>query len=71
RENGMLAELMMGVGDEALRLAISQLSINDIQQLAQAGWLCFAPRFTANFLQDLLTRPHDAVDVLLGLSGPH
>ncbi|WP_019864094.1 STAS-like domain-containing protein [Methylovulum miyakonense] len=71
RENGMLAELMMGIGDEALRLAISQLSINDIQQLAQAGWLCFAPRFTANFLQDLLTRPHDVVDVLLGLSGPH
>lgn len=71
RENGVLAELMMGIGDEALRLAISQLSINDIQQLAQAEWLCFAPRFTANFLQDLLTRPHDAVDVLLGLSGPH
>jgi hypothetical protein len=71
RENAMLAELMMGIGDEALRVVISQLSINDIQQLAQAGWLCFAPRFTANFLQDLLTRPHDMVDVLLGLGGPH
>ncbi|TAL43443.1 MAG: DUF4325 domain-containing protein [Methylovulum sp.] len=69
RENGMLAELVMGIGDEALRMAISQLSIDDIQQLAQAGWLCFAPRFTANFLQDLLTRPHDVVDVLLGLGG--
>jgi len=71
RENGILAELMMGIGDEALRVAISQLSINDIQQLAQADWLCFAPRFTANFLQDMLTRPHDVVDVLLGLGGPH
>ena len=69
RENGMLAELVMGIGDEALRVAISQLSINDIQQLAQVGWLCFAPRFTANFLQDLLTRLHDVVDVLLGLGG--
>ena len=71
RENGMLAELMMGIGDEALRVAISQLSINDIQQLAQAGWLCFAPRFTANFLHNMITRPHDVADVLLGLGGSH
>ncbi len=69
KENSIFAELMMGTSDEAMRLALSQLSIDDIQQIAQSGWLCFAPRFTAHFIQSMTTRSADVVDVLLGLSG--
>lgn len=69
RDNSIFAELMMGISNEAMRLALSQLSIDDIQQIAQSGWLCFAPRFTAHFIHDMTSRSHDVVDVLLGLSG--
>lgn len=44
------AELVMGIADENLRLAISQLTMEDIQRLAKSGWLCFAPRFNAKFI---------------------
>ncbi|MDP1614661.1 MAG: DUF4325 domain-containing protein, partial [Methylococcales bacterium] len=69
KENSIFAELMMGTSDEAMRLALSQLSIDDIQQIAQSGWLCFAPRFTAHFIRSMTTRSADVVDVLLGISG--
>ncbi|MGZ8240129.1 MAG: STAS-like domain-containing protein [Methylobacter sp.] len=46
RENAILGELMMGIAEEDMRLAISQLSNEDIQHIAQSGWLCFSPRFT-------------------------
>jgi hypothetical protein len=71
RENPMLAELMMGISDEEMRSAISQLSIQDIQHIAQSGWLCFSPRFTSHLIHNMTTRQHkgiEAVDVLLGLS---
>lgn len=69
RENPLLAELTMGISDEALRSAISQLSIEDIRHIAQSGWLCFSPRFTTNFIQTMSTRQHEVIDVLLELSG--
>lgn len=69
RDNALLAELMMGIAGEELRSALSQLSIDDIQSIAQSGWLCFSPRFTAPFIQSMNARPHDVVNVLLGLSG--
>ena len=68
-ENPILAELTMGIGDKEMRSALSQLSIKDIQRIAQSGWLCFSPRFTTHFIQSISTRPHEVVDVLLGLSG--
>jgi hypothetical protein len=68
RENSILAELTMGIGDKEMRSALSQLSIKDIQRIAQSGWLCFSPRFTTHFIQSISTRPHEVVDVLLGLS---
>ena len=69
RENPMLAELMMGISDEEMRSALSQLSIQDIQHIAQSGWLCFSPRFTSKLIQNVTARQHEVVDVLLGLSG--
>jgi len=69
RENSILAELTMGIGEDKMRIALSQLSIEDIQHIAQSGWLCFSPRFTTNFIQSMTTRTHEVVDVLLGLSG--
>ncbi len=68
RENPILAELTMGIGDKELLTALSQLSSKDIQRIAKAGWLCFSPRFTTHFIQSIGTRPHEVVDVLLGLS---
>jgi hypothetical protein len=69
RENPMLAELMMGISNEEMRSALSQLSIQDIQYIAQSGWLCFSPRFTSKLIQNVTAREHEVVDVLLGLSG--
>ena len=69
RENPMLAELMMGISNEEMRSALSQLSIQDIQHIAQSGWLCFSPRFTSKLIQNVTARKHEVVDVLLGLSG--
>jgi hypothetical protein len=69
RENPMLAELMMGISDEEMRSALSQLSIQDIQYIAQSGWLCFSPRFTSKLIQNVTARQHEVVDLLLGLSG--
>ena len=69
RENPMLAELMMGISNEEMRSALSQLSIQDIQHIAQSGWLCFSPRFTSKLIQNVTSRKHEVVDVLLGLSG--
>ena len=69
RENPMLAELMMGISNEEMRSALSQLSIQDIQHIAQSGWLCFSPRFTSKLIHNITARKHEVVDVLLGLSG--
>jgi hypothetical protein len=69
RENSVLAELTMGIGQEEMRSALSQLSSEDIQYIAQSGWLCFSPRFKPNFIQSISARQHEVVDVLLGLSG--
>jgi hypothetical protein len=69
RENPMLAELMMGISNEEMCSALSQLSIQDIQYIAQSGWLCFSPRFTSKLIQNVSARKHEVVDVLLGLSG--
>ena len=69
RENPMLAELMMGISNEEMCSALSQLSIQDIQYIAQSGWLCFSPRFTSKLIHNVTARKHEVVYVLLGLSG--
>jgi hypothetical protein len=69
RSNSILAELMLGIVEDDMILAISRLSIEDIRHISQSGWLCFAPRFTTHFIQNLAARQYEAVDVLLELSG--
>jgi hypothetical protein len=67
RENAVNAQLIMGIADEKMRLAVSQLSMDDIKLIAQSGCLCFAPRFTTNFIQGLSTGRHDLAEILLAL----
>lgn len=67
RENPILAEVTMGIGDIEMGSALSQLSIKDIQRIAQSGWLCFSPRFTTHFIQNINAQSHEVVDVLLSL----
>lgn len=68
RENAVNAQLFMGICTEEMRLAISRLSIEEMQLIAQSRCLCFGPRFSANFIQGMITGQHDMVDVLLGLN---
>jgi hypothetical protein len=68
RENALQALLIMGVADEKLRLAIANLSMDEMQTLARSGCLCFAPRFTSQFIQGFGQRRHDLVDLLLAFT---
>ncbi|MGD0959329.1 MAG: STAS-like domain-containing protein [Methylomonas sp.] len=67
RENAVHAQLFMGINTEEMRLAISRLSVEEIQLIAQSGCLCFEPRFSANFIQSMTSGEHDMVDILLSL----
>lgn len=69
RENTLNAHLMMGIAEEEMRLALSKLAIEDIHRIARCGWLCFSPRFTSSFIQEIADRQFDADEVLLALSG--
>jgi hypothetical protein len=68
RDNTTFAEFVLGITDNELCEAISRLSIEEIQHIAQAGWLCFAPRFTSNYFQNLNSKQQAIIDVLLALS---
>ncbi|MCK9609483.1 MAG: STAS-like domain-containing protein [Methylomonas sp.] len=68
RENALQTHLIMGIADEALRLAIANLSMDEMQALARSGCLCFAPRFTSQFIQGFRQRHHDLVDLLLAFT---
>jgi len=59
----------MGINDEEQQLALSRMSLDDIQHIAQSGWLCFSPRFSTHFVQSMTRRQPGVIDVLLGLSG--
>ncbi len=52
---------------KALIEAIGRLSIEDIEHIAQSGWLCFAPRISNHFFEYMNRKQHTAVDVLLTL----
>jgi ABC-type iron transport system FetAB ATPase subunit len=68
RENALQALLIMGIADEKLRLAIANLSMDEMQTLARSGCLCFAPRFTSQFIQGFGQRRYDRVDLMLALT---
>jgi hypothetical protein len=67
RESAVQAQLILGIADEEMRIAISKMSMEDMQAIARSGCLCFAPRFTTNFIQSMTTKRHDLVDMLLAL----
>jgi len=69
RENPVLAELIMGINDAEQQLALSRMSMDDIQHIAESGWLCFSPRFSTHFVQSMIRRQPEVIDVLLSLSG--
>jgi hypothetical protein len=67
RDNPLFAGFMLGISDKALIEAIGRLSIEDIEHIAQSGWLCFAPRISNHFFEYMNRKQHTAVDVLLTL----
>jgi hypothetical protein len=67
RDNPSLAGFMLGISDKALIEAIGRLSIEDIEHIAQSGWLCFSPRISNHFFEYMNRKQHTAVDVLLTL----
>ncbi|WP_347987678.1 STAS-like domain-containing protein [Methylomonas sp. AM2-LC] len=69
RDNAVNAQLMMGIAEEEMRLALSKLSIEDIHHIARSGWLCFSPRFTSSFIENMTNRQLDVGEILLAFSG--
>jgi len=69
RENPILAGLILGINNEEMLDALSQLSFDDIQYLAQTNWLCFSPRFSTHFIQSMESHQRQPVEIMLGFSG--
>ncbi len=69
RENPVLTELILGITDEAMRLAVGRLSLEDIDFIARSNWLCFTPRFSSQFIQNINRESPPMVEAMLGLSG--
>ncbi len=68
RDDSIQAQLIMGIYDPEIRILISQLSMDDIQSIAQSGCLCFSPRFTSDFIRSMTSGRYGLVDMLLALS---
>jgi len=64
-----MAELVMGIGDDEMHCLLGQLTLDDIQHIAQSGWLCFAPRFSPAFIKSFMANSAEPIDVLLALNG--
>jgi len=69
RENPVLTELVLGITDESMRLAVGCLSLEDIDSIARSNWLCFTPRFSSQFIQSIKRESPPMVEAMLGLSG--
>jgi hypothetical protein len=69
RENPVLTELILGISDETMRLALEKLSLEDIDFIARSNWLCFTPRFSSQFIQSINRESPPIVEAMLGLSG--
>lgn len=67
RQDATHTLLIMGIADDEMRKALSQLSVDDMQTIARSGCLCFAPRFATRFIQRMTTRQHDLVDMVLAV----
>lgn len=69
RDKPLFARYMLGITDQDLRQAIGRLSLEDIEHIAQSGWLCFAPRVSNHLFAHLNAKQRSSIDVLLTLSG--
>lgn len=68
RDYSVQGQLIMGICDPEIRNLVSQLSMDDIQAIAQSGCLCFSPRFTPDFIRGMTSGRYGLVDMLLALS---
>jgi hypothetical protein len=68
RDYSVQAQLIMGISDPEIKQLISQLSMDDIQTIAQSSCLCFSPRFTSDFIRSMTSGRYGLVDMLLALS---
>jgi len=68
RNSPLLARLVLGIDDDDMISALSQMSFGDIQYLAQTNWLCFSPRFSTSFIQCMGTHQRQAAEVMIGFS---
>lgn len=68
RENPVLTELILGISDETMRLALAKLSLENIEFIARSNWLCFTPR-SSQFIQNINRESPPMVEAMLGLSG--
>jgi len=69
RDKPLFARFMLGITDQDLRQAIGRLSLEDIEHIAQSGWLWFAPRVSNHLFAHLNAKQRNGIDVLLTLSG--
>jgi hypothetical protein len=52
-----------------MRLAVGRLSLEDIDFIARSNWLCFTPRFSRQFIQNINRESPPMLEAMLGLSG--
>ena len=69
RESPDLTELILGITDESMRSALKELSLENIDFIARANWLCFSPRFSSHFIQSISQDSAPILETMLGLSG--
>lgn len=69
RENPVLTELVLGITDDTMRLTLGRLSLEDIEFIARSNWLCFSPRFSSQFVQNINRDSPPIVETMLGLTG--
>jgi hypothetical protein len=69
RDKPLCARYILGITDQDLRQAIGRLPLEDIEYIAQSGWLWFAPRVSNHLFAQLNAKQRSGIDVLLTLSG--
>jgi len=69
RDKPLCARYILGITDQDLRKAIGRLSLEDIEHIAQSGWLWFAPRVSNHLFAQINAKQRSGIDVLLTLIG--
>ncbi|WP_419866005.1 IS66 family transposase [Methylomonas methanica] len=67
---GLLVWVMIGKYQDHLPLyRLEQIAARDIDFIARSNWLCFTPRFSSQFIQNINRKSSPMVEAMLGLSG--